>query len=379
MSEKIKCPVCGYLYNSKENVSCPLCIMLAKINSMKHKMVTCKKCGKMFDASERSCPHCKDSQEKWITDYEGRCGNCQTKLEPNDKYCRICGTKRGAGSFKPYQNMMTCIYGPRPVEREYYCKVCSYSWRNIGMIEDKYCPNCGNEFDVDGKRERQTFERFLAFSNDAEQEALNTEWLSDTIVYEAWKNLDKNVKGYFYYPSNESEDSKIYVNEHDPAVYKSDLFKYIKRENGKSFYYKPQQEIGSVNYLKEAFPDVVISAIGTQYLHKKYDAQITLVKGVRRYILDQENKVWGAFEFVSSDRFRCIHPNGMLEVRVGGYGWTVYLQGKKAATIRYWKPPKRARRKKNEHDEERCFQLVIAKELPEECYSLLFAIPVIGF
>lgn len=168
--------------------------------------------------------------------------------------------------------------------------------------------------------------------------------VGDIIVYEAWKNLDNNVKGYFYYPSNESEDSKIFV-----------------------------------NCTKEAFPDVVISANGKEYVHKKYDAQITLVKGIRREILNQENKVWGAFEFVDLDKFRCLCPNGILEVQVGGYGWTVYSNGKKAATIRFWKPSERARRKKKDYDEERWFQLVIAKELSEECYPLLFAIPVLGF
>ena len=170
----------------------------------------------------------KKLNEKWTTDYEGRCGNCHKKLDENDRYCKYCGTKRGTGAFKPYQNVMTCIYGPKPVERNYHCKVCDYSWSNISMIEDNYCPNCGNEFDVEGKKERRTFERFLPISNEAEQEALDTEWLSDTIVYEAWKNLDNSVKGYFYYPSNESEDSKIFVNENDPSVYKSDLFKYIR-------------------------------------------------------------------------------------------------------------------------------------------------------
>ncbi len=379
MSEKIKCPDCGYIYSLKEN-DCPLCMRMAKLYPEKYKMITCRSCRKMYKDSRELCPYCGETKEEWITDYEGRCGNCCAKLEPNDKYCRVCGTERGAGAFKPYQNTMTCIYGPRPVKRIHHCKKCDFTWKTTAMIDnDEYCPACGSMLDLREKIEKRTFEKFLGISNDAEQEAIDTEWMSDTIVYEGWKNLSKNVKGYYYYPSNEGEDSKVFVDEHDPAVYKSDLFKYIKRENGNSFYYKPQKEIGSVIYLKEAFPDVVISAMDAQYLHKKYDAQITLVEGVRRDILEQENNVWGAFEFVSLDRFRCIHPKGMLEVRVGGYGWTVYLQGKKAATIRYWKPPKRARRKKNEHDEERWFQLVIAKDLPEECYPLLFAIPVLGF
>ena len=130
---------------------------------------------------------------------------------------------------------------------------------------------------------------------------------------------------------------------------------------------------------KKPFPDVIISANGKEYVHKKYDAQITLVQGVRREILNQENKVWGAFELVDLDKFRCLYPDGILEVCVGRYGWTVYAHGKKAATIRFWKPRKRARRKKTDYDEERWFQLVIAKELPDECYPLLFAIPVLGF
>lgn len=87
----------------------------------------------------------EDPEERWSTDYEGRCGNCHSRLQENDKYCRHCGTRRGEGAFEPYQNLMQCIYGPRPVERKHRCTQCPHTWVSCLMVDDEdYCPECGS-------------------------------------------------------------------------------------------------------------------------------------------------------------------------------------------------------------------------------------------
>lgn len=85
-----------------------------------------------------------NNDESLCTDYEGKCGNCHKNLG-NDEYCRYCGTKRGEGTFEPYQNVSYCIYGPAPRVRVHTCPSCNYEWRTHSMIaNEKHCPKCGN-------------------------------------------------------------------------------------------------------------------------------------------------------------------------------------------------------------------------------------------
>ncbi len=107
----------------------------------------------------------KYDEEEWSTDYSGRCGNCHERLGKNDKYCRYCGTKRGEGKFRPYQNLMQCIYGPMPVKRVHRCKKCGKKWETILMIDDeKYCPDCGGIskiVEVEGKEKTKSITKYL--------------------------------------------------------------------------------------------------------------------------------------------------------------------------------------------------------------------------
>lgn len=78
------------------------------------------------------------------TDYEGRCGNCHSIIDKNDRYCRYCGTKRGEGAFAPYSNIMYCVYGP-PIKTRFKCDACGHNWEItvLGGDNSKICPQCG--------------------------------------------------------------------------------------------------------------------------------------------------------------------------------------------------------------------------------------------
>ena len=89
--------------------------------------------------------------EPMSTDYENICGNCRAGLGEKDKYCRVCGTKRGDGAFKPYKVEMNLVYGPpsffesSPEEVVHICTACNKTWKkNRIKPQDKYCPVCGN-------------------------------------------------------------------------------------------------------------------------------------------------------------------------------------------------------------------------------------------
>lgn len=90
------------------------------------------------------------------------CGNCHAYLEPDDKYCRICGTKAGMGAFKPHLEIMQCIYGPEPVDRIHICKRCGYTWKTCLMIDkEKYCPKCGGAAPYNGNDSDEDTEQHI--------------------------------------------------------------------------------------------------------------------------------------------------------------------------------------------------------------------------
>lgn len=95
------------------------------------------------------------NEDGWITKYgENQCGNCHAGLEEGDKYCRMCGTKRGEGEFKPYRNVMECIYGPMPEKRKHVCTQCHYTWTTEVMLDEEYyCPKCGGDAPYEGSED----------------------------------------------------------------------------------------------------------------------------------------------------------------------------------------------------------------------------------
>ena len=76
---------------------------------------------------------------------DGIYGNCGNELGDKDKYCHLCGTKRGEGNFLPVSNHSLMVYGP-PMSYYYKCKKRNHKWQvaTLGNLhESKYCPNCG--------------------------------------------------------------------------------------------------------------------------------------------------------------------------------------------------------------------------------------------
>ncbi len=112
--------------------------------------------GKHIDSFQEAIEHFPrvEGLEKWLrqdalineTDYTGRCGNCQSYLGADDKYCRYCGTERGKGEFKPFKNVACILYGP-PIKRKYKCTACGHIWitSQPGGDDSKYCPLCGKK------------------------------------------------------------------------------------------------------------------------------------------------------------------------------------------------------------------------------------------
>ena len=104
---------------------------------------------KIKSAKEKLKAHKKKLQNRIIKKeaeiIDGICGNCGNELGDKDKYCHLCGTKRGDGDFLPDFNDSVKVYGP-PISYYYKCKKCNHKWKVktlLGKDESKYCPNCG--------------------------------------------------------------------------------------------------------------------------------------------------------------------------------------------------------------------------------------------
>ena len=106
----------------------------------------CQYCGAQVHYKDAKCRRCGKPNDSWEKPMDTQCGNCHAYLG-DGAYCRICGTKRGEGKYRPYQNIMQCIiYGPMPIKRVHTCQKCGYQWETCVMIDDeRFCPKCGGK------------------------------------------------------------------------------------------------------------------------------------------------------------------------------------------------------------------------------------------
>lgn len=92
-----------------------------------------------------NCDREEVKSEDYCTDYHNRCGHCHEYIG-EDRYCRYCGTKRGQGEYKPYLDVIQCIYGPMPIKRTHECSKCGNVYTVALMVDNEnYCPLCGGE------------------------------------------------------------------------------------------------------------------------------------------------------------------------------------------------------------------------------------------
>ena len=115
-------------------------------------------------------------------DYTNRCGNCHTRLSEEDKYCPVCGTKRGMGKFEPFYNPTLFAYGPF-IKSLYHCRRCGHTWYSdiLGEEELRYCPECGKETAVFDTWKEFSFEEYFGLEVDDSVEA--EDYYDDDAIY----------------------------------------------------------------------------------------------------------------------------------------------------------------------------------------------------
>ena len=116
------------------------------------RIIYCYECEGEFPQEEYvdgCCPTCGAKHPQYDYPSDETCGKCFCYLDPEDNYCRHCGTKAGV-KFEPRWNIMDTLYGPPPIPTEHTCKYCGNQWTSYDFDwtdeEIRYfCPNCGKE------------------------------------------------------------------------------------------------------------------------------------------------------------------------------------------------------------------------------------------
>lgn len=72
-----------------------------------------------------------------------KCANCHRMFMNGDKYCRVCGTERGKGTYLPYENQAWILYGA-PIKKRYKCGACGHIWIS-SQWDSHFCPECGKD------------------------------------------------------------------------------------------------------------------------------------------------------------------------------------------------------------------------------------------
>ena len=147
INDNNQCDLCKGTFRGTET-RCRYCGALrASANVAPQSTEQCTSCGAILNGKVKYCRFCGALQAEVKVDRSDtkECGNCGKPLAEADKYCRYCATKRGEGKFEPHENIMQCIYGPRPVKRVHKCSNCGRVWETLLMIDNEdYCTNCGS-------------------------------------------------------------------------------------------------------------------------------------------------------------------------------------------------------------------------------------------
>lgn len=202
-------------------------------------------------------------------DYVGKCGNCHKNLDPEDKYCRYCGTKRGDGKFDPYLNTIYCLYGPA-VKGKYKCPNCGHLWvQEAAGQAPKYCTKCGSK--VKTLEDRALWESYLIgyigktepyepdeapilFTEEQIKKLLKIRYKKHdplscmqesffTKLDSIGVNIPNTDKG-FRYPSTEADGERIYL----ANKILNSKGKLVKRINGKTCPHCGSEYIGVYEY-----------------------------------------------------------------------------------------------------------------------------------
>lgn len=105
----------------------------------------CPKCQGVLPDEDEFCKTCGARNPRWNTLHKDKCPNCLFYLaDPTDKYCRLCGTFVGEGTYNPI--VVDWEYGPLeypPVDRKHICYQCGYTWYSYLHDQYRFCPKCG--------------------------------------------------------------------------------------------------------------------------------------------------------------------------------------------------------------------------------------------
>ena len=142
---------------------------------------------------------------------------------------------------------------------------------------------------------------------------------------------------------------------------------------------KGDAEVFQILHLVMPHADILMRGCGKVLNHKNYDADITLLPGVRRTVVDELGKPQGYFMYVSFKEFRIGVGSMVFSVKISANGWEVFDGAKRLANI-YKIPAAEMRELKWQgYDEDTRFIINISEGTNALLYPYIMAVPVLGF
>lgn len=148
------------------------------------------------------------------------------------------------------------------------------------------------------------------------------------------------------------------------------------------FYYSYQQEhkeLFTIGHDIVPNPDIIMTGFGKKLYHKSFDPEITLFSGQKRAVIDDNDNIFGFFEFIDPEQFYLIQGNNVILVQVQDDGWNLYHNSQKTASILRIDTDKRKHYEENGYAKETRFHIVISEDTPEAMLPLILSIPILGY
>jgi len=142
---------------------------------------------------------------------------------------------------------------------------------------------------------------------------------------------------------------------------------------------KDNGEVFSVKSMVVPKPDVTLEGFGKSLLCKSVDYQITLVPGVRRYIMDNDNICYGFYEFADFDHICAQIGEKRISILPNETGWSFSINSENDARINRIPEESRIKGTENGFDTEHRFSVEISDDIEPIWYPIIFGTPMLSF
>ena len=142
---------------------------------------------------------------------------------------------------------------------------------------------------------------------------------------------------------------------------------------------KNNSEIFYVSGMVVFEPDIKLKGFGEELWCKKFDSEMTLIPGIRRYVTDKDDAVYGYYEYLNTSCMNICWREKIMSVILDWDGLHFFLQTEKVADIILLDESERIRGTELGYEIESVFSVRIKENLHSAWLPMILAAPLLGF